>query len=109
MILKSSRRAVSVPEMASESFRPEFHQVDEFNLDSSFINSDSRNPPHHRTMPVAATSIEGVMSVRQARVETLIPTPSPRKTIWILLKPEELENKEQEMIERSCKKRWGRT
>lgn len=58
---------------------------------------------HHRTMPVAATSIEGVRSVRQARIETLIPTPSPRKTVWMLLKPEELETKEQEMIERLCR------
>jgi transposase len=58
---------------------------------------------HHRTMPVAATSIEGVRSVRQARIETLIPTPSPRKTVWMLLKPEELENKGQEMIERLCR------
>src|SRR5262245_49053643 len=55
---------------------------------------------HHRTMPVAATSVQALRSVRQARIETLIPTPSPRKTVWMLLKPEELENKEREMIER---------
>ena len=58
---------------------------------------------HHRTMPATATSIEGVRSVRQARIETLIPTPSPRKTVWMLLKPKELENKEREMIERFCR------
>jgi hypothetical protein len=27
--------------MPSESFRPEFHQIDEFNFDSAFINSDN--------------------------------------------------------------------
>src|SRR5262245_46043937 len=27
--------------MPSGSFRPEFHQVDEFNFDSSFVNSDN--------------------------------------------------------------------
>jgi len=27
--------------MPSESFRPEFHQIDEFNFDSAFFNSDN--------------------------------------------------------------------
>jgi hypothetical protein len=27
--------------MPSESFRPEFHQIDEFNFDSAFVNSDN--------------------------------------------------------------------
>lgn len=58
---------------------------------------------HHRTMPPAAAPIQGVRSVRQARIETLIPTPSPRKTVWMLLKPEELKNQEREMIERLCR------
>jgi transposase len=58
---------------------------------------------HHRTMPAAATSIEGVRSVRQARIETLIPTPSPRKTVWMLLKPEEMEAKEREMVDHLCR------
>ena len=30
-----------VPKMPSESFRPEFHQIDEFNFDSAFVNSDN--------------------------------------------------------------------
>ena len=33
--------AVSVPKMPSEGFKLEFHQVDEFNFDSSFVNSDN--------------------------------------------------------------------
>jgi len=27
--------------MPSESFRPDFHQIDEFNFDSAFVNSDN--------------------------------------------------------------------
>jgi len=27
--------------MPSESFRPEFHQIYEFNFDSAFVNSDN--------------------------------------------------------------------
>jgi len=27
--------------MPSESFRPEFHQIDEFNFDPAFVNSDN--------------------------------------------------------------------
>jgi hypothetical protein len=30
-----------VPKMPSESFRPEFHQINEFNFDSAFVNSDN--------------------------------------------------------------------
>jgi hypothetical protein len=30
-----------VPKMPSESLRPEFHQTDEFNFDSAFVNSDN--------------------------------------------------------------------
>jgi hypothetical protein len=30
-----------VPKMPFESFRPEFHQIDEFNFDSAFVNSDN--------------------------------------------------------------------
>jgi hypothetical protein len=30
-----------VPKMPSKSFRPEFHQIDEFNFDSAFVNSDN--------------------------------------------------------------------
>jgi hypothetical protein len=30
-----------VSKMPSESFRPEFHQIDEFNFDSAFVNSDN--------------------------------------------------------------------
>jgi transposase len=41
--------------------------------------------------------------VRQARVEMLIPTPSPRNTVWMLLKPEELDEKEQKMIDNLCR------
>jgi len=40
--------------------------------------------------------------MRQARIETLIPTPSPRKTVWMLLKPEELDEKERKMIDHLC-------
>ena len=32
---------VWVPKMPSKSFRPEFHQIDEFNFDSAFVNSDN--------------------------------------------------------------------
>jgi transposase len=32
----------------------------------------------------------------------LIPTPSPRATVWMLLKPEELEEKQREMIRNLC-------
>jgi len=28
-----------VPKMPSKSFMPEFHQIDEFNFDSAFVNS----------------------------------------------------------------------
>jgi len=35
------RPSLWVPKMPSESFRPEFHQVDEFNFDSSFVDMDS--------------------------------------------------------------------
>src|SRR5262245_15458264 len=34
-----------VPKMPYESLRPEFHQIDEFNFDSAFVNSD--NSPSH--------------------------------------------------------------
>ena len=34
-------RRVWVPKMPSERFRPEFHQIDEFNFDSAFVNSDN--------------------------------------------------------------------
>ena len=34
-------QAVWVPKMPSESFRPEFHQIDEFNFDPAFVNSDN--------------------------------------------------------------------
>ena len=30
-----------VPKMPFESFRPVFHQIDEFNFDSAFVNSDN--------------------------------------------------------------------
>jgi hypothetical protein len=30
-----------VPKMPSESFRPEYHQIDGFNFDSAFVNSDN--------------------------------------------------------------------
>jgi transposase len=42
---------------------------------------------------------QGVRPARQARIETLIPTPSPRRTVWMLLKPEELDEKERKMID----------
>jgi hypothetical protein len=32
---------VWIPKMPSKSFMPEFHQIDEFNLDSAFVNSDN--------------------------------------------------------------------
>src|SRR5262245_29161201 len=38
MLLKQK---VWVPKMPSESFSPEFHQIDEFNFDSAFVNSDN--------------------------------------------------------------------
>ena len=34
---------VWIPKMPSESFRPEFHQIDEFNFDSAYVK--------HRTAP----------------------------------------------------------
>ena len=39
--IKSVSYSLSVPKMPSESFKPEFHQVDEFNFDSYFVNSDN--------------------------------------------------------------------
>jgi hypothetical protein len=30
-----------VPKLPSESFKPEFYQIDEFNIDSAFVNSDN--------------------------------------------------------------------
>jgi transposase len=56
-----------------------------------------------RTRQSSATSIQGVRSVRRARIETLIPIPSPRRTVWMLLRPEELENKQREMIDHLCR------
>jgi transposase len=58
---------------------------------------------HHRTTPSSVASIQGVRSVRQAQIETLIPTPSPRRTVWMLLKPEKLENEERELINNLCR------
>lgn len=58
---------------------------------------------HRRTMSSSATSIQGVRSVRQARIETLIPTPSPRRTAWMLLGPEKLEDEERELIDNLCR------
>jgi len=55
-----------------------------------------------RMMQSSATSGQGVRSVRQARIETLIPIPSPRRTVWMLLKPGELEEKERKMIDHLC-------
>jgi transposase len=59
----------------------------------------------HRETPSSAVLFQpqGIRPVRQARIETLIPTPSPRKTVWMLLKPEELEGKEREMIDHLCR------
>jgi transposase len=38
-------------------------------------------------------------AVKQVQIKTLIPTPSPRKTAWMLLKPDDLEEAQKEMIE----------
>src|SRR5262249_27593706 len=35
------RHPLWVPKIPSESFRPEFHQIDEFNFDLAFVNSDN--------------------------------------------------------------------
>jgi hypothetical protein len=40
-LLSVRNRDLWVPKMPSESFRPEFHQIDEFNFDSAFVNSDN--------------------------------------------------------------------
>jgi transposase len=45
---------------------------------------------------------QGKRPVRQARIETLIPTPSPRATVWMLLKQKELEEKQLEMTRNLC-------
>src|SRR5262249_60044106 len=37
----AKREYVWVPKMPSESFRPEFHQIDEVIFDSAFVNSDN--------------------------------------------------------------------
>src|SRR6185436_21012698 len=39
--LSCFQKALWVPKMPSESFRPEFHQIDEFNFDSAFVNTDN--------------------------------------------------------------------
>jgi transposase len=57
---------------------------------------------HHKTTQSLSASIQGVRSARQARIETLIPTPSPRRTVWMLLGPEELENEERELVDNLC-------
>jgi transposase len=58
----------------------------------------------HRETPSSTVRFQpqGIRPVRQARIEMLIPTPSPRRTVWMLLKPEELEEKQREMIENLC-------
>jgi transposase len=58
----------------------------------------------HRERPSSAVRFQsqGIRPVRQARIEMLIPTPSPRATVWMLLKPEELEEKQREMIRNLC-------
>jgi len=56
-----------------------------------------------RATPLEAVRNRRIRPVREVRIETLIPTPSPRKTVWMLLKPEELENKEREMIDHLCR------
>jgi transposase len=64
-----------------------------------------QNYLRHRERPSSAVRFQpqGVRPVRQARIETLIPTPSPRKAVWMLLKPEELEEKERKMIDHLCR------
>jgi hypothetical protein len=42
--------------MPSESFRPEFHQIDEFNFDSAFVNSD--NSASH---PLGQTNLRKIL------------------------------------------------
>ena len=56
-----------------------------------------------RTTPPEAMRHRRIRPVREIRIKTLIPTPSPRKTVWMLLKPEGLENKECEMIDHLCR------
>jgi transposase len=64
-----------------------------------------QNYLRHRERPSSTVRVQpqGVRLMRQARIETLIPTPSPRKTVWMLLKPEELEEKERKMIDHLCR------
>jgi transposase len=56
-----------------------------------------------QTMPPVAVQNQRIRLVRQVRIETLMPTPSPRKPVWMLLKPEELEAKEREMVDHLCR------
>jgi len=60
-----------------------------------------QNDLRHRTTLSSTVRFQpqGVRPARQARIETRIPTPSPRKTVWMLLNPEELEEKERKMID----------
>ena len=63
-----------------------------------------QNYLRHRETPSSTVrpKPQGVRPARQARIETLIPTPSPRKALWMLLKPEELDEKERKMIDHLC-------
>jgi hypothetical protein len=45
-----------VPKMPSESFRPEFHQINEFNFDSAFVNADKFANFGINSWPSRATS-----------------------------------------------------
>jgi transposase len=53
---------------------------------------------NRRLIRVSAIIEKRASPARQIRIKTLIPTPSPRKTAWMLLKPDDLEEAEKEMI-----------
>lgn len=61
-----------------------------------------RNYLYQQSAPPVPIRYKRKRPVRQARIEPLLSTPSPRKTVWMLLKPEELEEKQRKMVNKLC-------
>jgi transposase len=78
-------------ELVGQGYRGSYHSVNNYLHRQQYLG--------RRTTPPEAGKKRRIRPVRQVRIETLIPTPSPRKTVWMLLKPEELEAKEREMVD----------
>jgi transposase len=84
-------------ELVERGYRGSYKSLNDYLHRQNYLRHRGRPSSTARFQP------QGVRLARQARIETLIPTPSPRKTVWMLLKPEELEEKERKMIDHLCR------